>query len=60
MVERCSYLRGYPVVRYSRRTAHEGLKAAAGKAVFAAAATLYPASRETSRQLLSNITLAEL
>ena len=60
VVERCSNLRGYPVVPYFRRTAHEGLKAAAGKGVFAAAAMLSPASRETSRQLLLNINFAEL
>ena len=31
VVERCSYLRGYPVVHYFRRMVHEGLKGAAGK-----------------------------
>ena len=60
VVERCPYLRGYLLVHYFRCTDHEGPKAAAGKAVFAAAAMLSPASRETSRQLLSNIDFVEL
>ena len=60
VVERCSNLRGYPVAPYFRRTAHEGLKAAAGKGVFAAAAMLSPASRETFRQPLSNVNFVEL